>query len=68
MRPDERRMLTLLEMAAQLGIHPNTLRRMNRAGTVPSYRVTGGSGGGPGRLRFDPEEVRAAIRARNEMR
>jgi excisionase family DNA binding protein len=53
---ETRRMLSLVEMAAYLGIHPESLRRAYRAGRVRAYKI--------GRtLRFDPLEVRADLRA-----
>jgi excisionase family DNA binding protein len=37
-------------------VHPETLRRLYRAGRIPGYKV--------GRyLRFDPEEIREALRS-----
>lgn len=46
-------------MAAQLSISQRGLRRLVAAGTIPYYRV-----GGPlGALRFNPDEVLAALRS-----
>lgn len=45
------------ECAAELGVHLETVRRLHRAGKIPSYRV--GSN-----LRFDVQEVKAALRGR----
>ncbi len=41
--------------AAQLGVHPQTVRRMVRSGRLPAYRLGH-------ELRFDPDEIREALR------
>ena len=47
--------------AAAAGVHPETLRRLHRAGKIPGYKF--------GRvLRFDIDEVRAALRTRGSDR
>jgi excisionase family DNA binding protein len=53
--PNGGRLENAYDTAALLNTHVETLRRLARVGKVPSYKV--------GRsLRFDPEEVRAALR------
>jgi excisionase family DNA binding protein len=42
-------------LGAELGIHPETVRRLYREGRIPAYRVGRG-------LRFDVAEVRDAFR------
>lgn len=50
-----RSLLSPTEIGAALAVHPETIRRLNRAGRIPGYRV--------GRyLRFDLDEVREALR------
>ena len=51
--------VTLREMAKMLGIHPDTLRDYHLRGIVPSYKMS------KRMLRFDPTEVREAIRQNN---
>jgi DNA-binding transcriptional MerR regulator len=52
-------LVTLAEMAKMLGIHPDTLRDYHLRGIVPSYKISQRV------LRFDPAEVREAIRQNN---
>ena len=47
---------TTTETAAAVGIHPETLRRLYRAGIVPGYRTRR-------LLRFDLDEMLAALRS-----
>jgi hypothetical protein len=53
------RLVDLLTMATMLGIHPVTLRNLHLQKVIPSYRI------GTKLLRFDPAEVRDAIRQNN---
>lgn len=50
-------LISTSDAAELLGnMHPETIRRLYRAGRIPGYRV--------GRyLRFDPDEVREALRS-----
>ena len=54
------RLYGLKEMATLLGIHPETLRKAYLRGEVRAYKIE------PNVLRFDPEEVRADLRAKRE--
>lgn len=48
-------LVTTAEASEALAIHPETLRRLYRSGTLPGYKV--------GRhLRFDLDEIRSALR------
>lgn len=53
---DPRRWLTTRELAARIGVTPETVRGWVRQGRVPVYRV------GQKTLRFDLDEVVTAIR------
>jgi excisionase family DNA binding protein len=50
------RLLNTVELAEQLQLHPETIRRMAREKTIPVVRFCRV-------LRFDPEAVEAAIRS-----
>jgi excisionase family DNA binding protein len=50
------------EVAAVLGVHPNTVYALASAGRLPHYRV-GGRGKGKGVLRFDEAGVRQYLDA-----
>jgi predicted DNA-binding transcriptional regulator AlpA len=56
---DDKQLVDLKRMARMLGIHPDTLRDMHLRGVIPSCRI------GTKLLRFDPAEVREAIRQNN---
>ena len=60
---DERELMTLSECARMLRVTEETLRNYAREGRVPSYRV-----GPMGMLRFDADEVLAALRKHNAER
>jgi excisionase family DNA binding protein len=48
-------LLSTRDVAAELGLHVETIRRLHRTGRIPAYRC--------GRVyRFDPDEVRDALR------
>jgi excisionase family DNA binding protein len=48
-------LLSTRDVATELGLHVETIRRLHRTGRIPAYRC--------GRVyRFDPEEVREALR------
>jgi hypothetical protein len=57
---DSDKLLSLKEMAALLGIHPETLRKAHIRGEVRAYKIK------PHVLRFDPAEVRADLRIKKE--
>ena len=49
-------LLTPIDTGVEFDVHAETLRRLYRAGRIPGYKV--------GRyLRFDPDEVREALRS-----
>jgi excisionase family DNA binding protein len=51
-----RELLSAVHTGEIFDVHPETLRRLYRAGRIPGYRV--------GRyLRFDPDELREALRS-----
>lgn len=52
------RLLTTREVAAYLGVSPETVLRRWRAGELPGYRLSSNV------LRFDPDEVRAWLEGR----
>jgi excisionase family DNA binding protein len=50
-----RSLTSAVDTAAELDVHPETLRRLRRSGRIPGYLI--------GRyLRFDLDEVREALR------
>ena len=52
--PDD--LLDADEAARRLGLHPETLRRLHRAGKIPAFKVGK-------KLRFDLAEIREACRS-----
>jgi excisionase family DNA binding protein len=52
------RLLTTRELAAWLGVSPETVLRRWRAGELPGFRIASNA------LRFDPDEVRAWLESR----
>ena len=44
--------LTTAELSAELGMNPNTIRRLHKEGKIPGYKISAGS-----HLRFDRQEV-----------
>jgi excisionase family DNA binding protein len=48
--------ISIAEAATQLGCHPDTVRRMIAAGTLPAFRV------GPRLIRLKQEDVAAVAR------
>jgi len=51
--PDQRRLLSISEAARELGLHPNSIRKAERAGRVPPIRREPVSG----HRYFTPEDV-----------
>lgn len=49
--------LTTTELADELGMNPNTIRRLHKAGKIPGYKLTEHS-----HLRFDRQEVSKRIK------
>jgi excisionase family DNA binding protein len=56
-------MLTVSEVAKQLHVHPNTLRRWVDEGKIVAYRITR-----RGDLRFEPSDVNNYIKGLNPTR
>lgn len=52
------RLLTTRELAAYLGVSPETVLRRWRAGELPGFRIASNA------LRFDPDEVRDWLEGR----
>lgn len=50
-------MLTTTSTAARLGVHPQTVRRLVKAGLLPAFRVGHN-------LRFDPADITRFLEAR----
>jgi len=56
------RLLTTRELAAWLGVSPETVLRRWRAGELPGFRIASNA------LRFDPDEVRDWLEGRRGVR
>lgn len=54
---EARERLRIAEAASYLGVHPDTLRRWERAGKIRAYRTPGGE------RRFDIVDLDQALRA-----
>jgi predicted site-specific integrase-resolvase len=59
----DKALVKLAEMAELLSIHPETLRGYYLSGRVRGYKLPANDS--RGKLRFDPDEVRADLRAGN---
>lgn len=62
---DDRPLLTIVQAAARLGLHPQSLRSMVHRGQVPVVRLPSGRalGGLSNRMRFRPADIDRVIDA-----
>ena len=56
---EQTKFLTAIELAEQLQIAPETVRQWTRRGVIPSLRLSAKV------IRYEPEEVLAALRSRS---
>ncbi|MDR7434027.1 MAG: helix-turn-helix domain-containing protein [Armatimonadota bacterium] len=54
--PSKRRLLNSYELAAFLGVHPQTIYRLCRTGVIPHIRISGRC------IRFDPRAIESWLR------